>query len=214
MKHLSDLCDCVKDQCDPATSGASLYVGLEHISGGAFFLTRHGNPSDVHSAKTRFRQGDILYGKLRPYLDKAIIAPANGICSTDILALRPKPSVCPTYLLALIHTAEFRTHADQTTNGVNHPRTSWGGLAGLPWDVPDKPEQEKIGAVLWEIQRAIDVEAKLVAATRELKQSAMCQLFTCGLRNEPQKETDFGPIPKSWDVQPLTESIDLSLIHI
>jgi len=216
MKAFSDLCVCIQDQCSPATSGASFYVGLEHIGSGTFFLRRHGSPADVQSAKTRFRKGDILYGKLRPYLDKAVIAPFDGICSTDILVFRAKSDVCPTYLLALIHAAEFRTHADQTTNGVNHPRTSWHGLAGFGWEVPPKRKQEKIAAILWKIQRAIEVEEKLIATTRELKQAAMRQLFTHGLRGEPQKKTEIGLMPQSWAVLPLshltseTETVDLA----
>jgi len=198
MKRFSDLCVCVNDQCDPATSRASVYVGLEHITGGTFLLTRHGKPSDVQSAKSRFQKGDILYGKLRPYLDKAVIAQGNGICSTDILVFRPKPEVCGTYLLGLIHSTEFRTHADQTTNGVNHPRTSWNALSEFSWDVPEKPEQEKIAAVLWKVQRVIQSEERLVAAARELKRSALRQILTYGLHNEIQKETEIGSMPKSW----------------
>jgi len=202
MKRFADLCVCVNDQCAPATSGVSVYVGLEHISPGAFLLARHGKPSDVQSAKSRFQKGDILYGKLRPYLDKAVIATSDGISSTDILIFRPKPDVCGAYLLGLIHSNAFRTHADQTTNGVNHPRTSWPGLSNFSWVVPQKPEQEKIAAVLWKVQRAIQVEEKLVATARELKQSAMHQLFAHGLRNERQKDTDIGPIPASWVMVP------------
>jgi type I restriction enzyme S subunit len=205
MKSFSDLCISVKDQCEPATSGASVYVGLEHIDSGAFFLNRHGKPSDVQSSKTRFRKGDVLYGKLRPYLDKAVIAPVDGICSTDILVFRPNADCCATYLLGLIHTTEFRTHADQTTNGVNHPRTSWHGLAGFRWDVPAQSEQEKIAATFWKIQRAIEVQSSLIAAARELKQSTLSQLFSQGLRSEPQKSTPYGVVPKSWEIKALSE---------
>lgn len=202
MKRFADLCLCVNDQCEPATSGAAVYVGLEHIKPGAFTLARHGKPSDVQSAKSRFQKGDILYGKLRPYLDKAVIAPCDGISSTDILVFRPKLATCGAYLLALIHSNPFRTHADQTTNGVNHPRTSWSGLSQFQWDVPPKPEQEKIAAILWKVQRAIEVEDKLIATARELKQATMRQLFTQGLRGEPPKESPIGPIPASWGMVP------------
>jgi type I restriction enzyme S subunit len=198
MKRLSDLCISVKDQCDPAKSRAAVYVGLEHITGGEFFLKRHGKPSDVQSAKNCFQKGDILYGKLRPYLDKAVIAPDKGICSTDILVLRPSHGVCGAFLLGLIHSAEFRTHADQTTNGVNHPRTSWDGLAGFTWNIPEQSEQNKIAAALWKFQLAIDVEAKLVAAARQLKQATMNLLFTRGLRGEQPVETEVGWLPGSW----------------
>ena len=201
--QLNELCDFISDQCDPTTSGANVYVGLEHIDSGAFQLKRHGVPDEVRSSKSRFRKGDVLYGKLRPYLDKAVLADRDGICSTDILVFRPKPDVCAAYLLGLIHSPQFLNHAISTTHGVNHPRTSWAGLSEFEWAVPAKREQEKIAAVLWKVQRAIEVEDKLIATARELKQSAMRQLFTRGLRGESQKETNYGALPDSWPTQPL-----------
>jgi type I restriction enzyme S subunit len=152
----------------------------------------------VHSSKSRFQKGDILYGKLRPYLDKAVIAGTDGICSTDILVFRAKPDVCISYLLGLIHSQDFLEHAAQTTNGVNHPRTSWPGLSPFTWNVHEDVEQRKIAAVLWKIQRAIEVEDKLTATARELKMAAMRQLFTHGLRDIGQQETEIGRIPASW----------------
>lgn len=152
----------------------------------------------------------MLYGKLRPYLDKAVLAEREGICSTDILVFRPKPAVCAAYLLGLIHSADFLNCAVSTTNGVNHPRTSWAGLSEFEWDIPEQSEQKKIAAVLWKAQRAIEVETKLIAVTRELKQSAMRQLFSCGLRNESQRETESGPLPQSWTLIPAAEIFKLT----
>ena len=67
--------------------------------------------------------------------------------------------------------------------------------------MPHKAEQEKIAAMLWKVQRAIEIQDKLIATARELKHSAMRQLFTRGLRGESQKETDIGSLPKSWEVR-------------
>lgn len=72
-------------------------------------------------------------------------------------------------------------------------------------NLPPVSEQKKMAAVIWHAQRAIEVEDKLIARSRELKQSAMHQLFTRGLRGEPQKETEFGPIPASWQPAMLVE---------
>lgn len=207
MKRLDELCDLIKEQCDPAKSGSLVYVGLEHIDSGAYWLKRHGSPSDVRSAKSRFRKGDVLYGKLRPYLDKAVVAESDGICSTDILVFRPKPDVTATYLISLIHSNDFLEHAKTTTQGVNHPRTSWSSLSTFDWDVPEYNVQAKIAAVLWKVQRAIEVEEKLITTVRELKRSALHQLFTHGLRNEPQKETEIGSMPESWNVVTLGDHL-------
>jgi len=63
---------------------------------------------------------------------------------------------------------------------------------------PEKSEQEKIAAVLWKIQRAVEIEDAIVRNARDLKKSLLRYLFTHGLRGEPVKETEIGPVPESW----------------
>lgn len=210
MARLADLCDLITEQCAPHASGASVYVGLEHIDGGTFRLTRQGKPIDVQSAKHRFRQGDILYGKLRPYLDKAVLAETDGICSTDILVFRPKPDTVPPYLLAIIHSSAFKEFSAATTKGVNHPRTSWMSLSAFEWDVPGRSEQERIATVLSDVQRAIEFEDKLIDTASDLKRATTRQLFSRGLRGDRAKETEIGPIPECWSHQPLGTLVDIS----
>lgn len=65
---------------------------------------------------------------------------------------------------------------------------------------PPIDEQRRIAAILWKVQRAIEVQEQLVATVRELKQAAMRQLFTRGLRGEAQKETEIGMVPESWAI--------------
>ena len=77
-----------KKTVHPADQPHASYVGLEHIDTGEIVLRRFGRASETRSLKAEFRRGDILYGKLRPYLDKAAIADRDGVCSTDILASR------------------------------------------------------------------------------------------------------------------------------
>ncbi len=201
---LGDLCELRKEQCDPAKVDGGIYVGLEHIDSGRFFLERHGSPSDVRSAKSRFYPGDVLYGKLRPYLDKAVVADQEGICSTDILVLTPKS--CPSWFLCgVLHTKSFIEHANQTTHGVNHPRTSWANIR--PYQVLNfpLPVQQKIAAILEKIQRAIRLQDKIIQTLRDLKQSTLRHLFTCGARSESFQETPYGNVPKSWGIVPLSD---------
>src|SRR5262249_22487501 len=75
---------------------------------------------------------------------------------------------------------------------------------------PPMPEQEKIAAVLWKVQQSIEIEEKLVAISRELKQAAMRRLLTHGLRRGPQKETDIGPIPRDWRIITLGDLIEVT----
>lgn len=198
---LAELADLRKETCSP-TDSAGVYVGLEHIDPGYFALRRHGMTSDVRSAKSRFYAGDVLYGKLRPYLDKAVVADCEGICSTDILVLEPR-GVPSWFLCGLLHTDRFIEHAKQTTHGVNHPRTSWAGVNVFEIVRFTNAEQEKIAAVLLNIQRAIETQDRMIQALGDLKKSTLQHVFTRGLRGEKTKTTRFGPIPSSWRVEPL-----------
>jgi type I restriction enzyme S subunit len=74
---------------------------------------------------------------------------------------------------------------------------------------PEKHEQGKIAEVLGTIQRAIEQQERLLALTAELKKALLHQLFTAGLSGEPQKQTDLGPAPKSWDVAPLASLLEI-----
>jgi len=76
-------------------------------------------------------------------------------------------------------------------------------LKSLPIPVPPLPEQRKIAGVLGVVQRAMEQQELLLALTAELKKTLLHQLFTHGLRGEPQKQTEIGPVPESWKVVPL-----------
>ena len=198
--RLADLCDFIGVQVDPASRGDGVYVGLEHVASGRFTRIGEGKASDVQSAKYVFQAGDVLYGKLRPYLDKAVLAPASGICTTELLVLRPKEGVDPRFLVGVVHAPCFLEHAVAGTTGVQHPRTSWNHIRDfeLPAFKPD--EQTTIASILWEVHDAIMANEGTIEAGANLKRAAMRALFTKGLRGEAQKETEIGPVPESWDV--------------
>jgi len=69
--------------------------------------------------------------------------------------------------------------------------------------LPPLVEQKKIAGVLGIVQRAIEQQEQLIQRTTELKKTLLHQLFTQGLRGEPQKQTEIGPVPKSWEVTTL-----------
>ena len=201
--RFGEICNRVQDAASPLANGERLYLGLEHLASGHPTLVGRGKESDVRSGKTEFHKRDVLFGKLRPYLRKSVLVSEDGICSTDILVFRTSQKCIPEFLCLLTHTDEFVGHAKATTSGVQHPRTSWASLQGFRLHVPPVAEQRKIAAVLGVVQRAIEHQERLLQLTAELKKTLLHQLFIQGLHGEPQKQTEIGPMPSSWNVVPL-----------
>lgn len=206
--RFGEICDRVKDSYKPVDGGDTPYVGLEHLAQGFPAFVGRGTESEIKSSKTAFKTGDILFGKLRPYLRKGAQADFDGVCSTDILAFRTKSGCESAFLRFLVHSDEFIDHAKSTTSGVQHPRTSWPSLKEFRLSLPPLPEQKKIAQILSTVQRAIEAQERMIQTTTELKKALMHKLFTEGLRNEPQKQTEIGPVPESWEVKPLIDTVE------
>jgi len=200
-RTLGDICSLRRELMEPTSTGAHRYIGLEHIDPGLPSLRRWGTDRHLKSTKSRFYAGDILYGKLRPYLDKAAVAEWEGVCSTDILTLQPhKDEADSQYIGFLLHTSLFLSYAVATTSGVNHPRTSWTDIARFSYPLPPVQEQRAIAVVLSKILAAVELQEKIVATLKELKAATMAKLFREGLRGEPLKQTEVGEIPESWQI--------------
>ena len=198
--RFGDACDRVNDSYQPVDDGDTPYIGLEHLAQGFPSFGGRGKESEVKSSKTAFKVGDILFGKLRPYLRKGAQATFDGVCSTDIFAFRAKAACESDFLKFLIHSDEFVAQAKSTTSGVQHPRTSWPALREFRLSLPPLPEQKKIAHILSTVQRAIEAQERIIQTTTELKKALMHKLFTEGLRHEPQKQTEIGLVPESWVV--------------
>ncbi len=211
MTRLDEVCELRKDTIHPAEFPNMPYVGLEHIDSGNSRLKRNGIGSEVSSSKSMFHPGDILYGKLRPYLDKAVLAEFQGLCSTDILVLKSKESIMPQFLVNIIHTDQFLSHAVSTTKGVNHPRTSYSSLSAFQFLLPPLPEQRAISRVLRAVQRSREARLREMALERERKAALMEHLFRHGTRGEATKQTEIGEMPESWEIVELGRVFDHQL---
>ena len=81
-------------------------------------------------------------------------------------------------------------------------------LEQIRLNLPPLPEQKKIAHILSTVQRAIEAQERIIQTTTELKKAIMHKIFTEGLRNEPQKQTEIGLVPESWEVKPLIDTVE------
>ena len=207
--QLKEIANLRRENVKPENDLSLSYVGLEHIDSGESQLKRWGNASEVKSTKNRFYFDDILYGKLRSYLDKVVIVEMEGICSTDILVVTANSKTIPRFLVYLLHTQPLIRHAVATSTGVNHPRTSWNYLGEFTLALPPLPEQRAIAHVLQTIQDAKFTRQREIALERERKAALMDFLFSHGTKDEPRKQPEIGEIPESWEVVQLQEIANL-----
>jgi len=134
---LGDITETVKKQLPPSKLHADIcYVGLEHIPRQSLSLTNWDNAEGLESAKSAFSKGDILFGKLRPYFHKVVIAPFYGVCSTDILVCRPKTPAYYGITAMYLFSKALVDYASRLSNGAKMPRINWKDLAEYPICIP------------------------------------------------------------------------------
>ena len=186
------------------------YIALEHLAQGSPILLGWSAAGRAGSAKTIFRDGDVLFGKLRPYLRKAAPAPFDGLCSTDILALFTRESLDPGYLSQLAQWRPLQRHAVATSSGTKMPRTSWAQLGRFEFLLPSLPEQRAIAAVLSSVDDAIEKTRAVIDQVQIVKRGLMRELLTRGLPGHHTRftKTEIGTIPACWQVSALGDVLE------
>ena len=101
------------------------YIGLEHIEKGSLHLIGIGNSDDVQSVKFRFKEGQILFGKLRPYFRKVIMPNFDGVCSTDIFVFEAKEDNDNKFFFYFLSNPSMIEEATLSSTGTRMPRASW-----------------------------------------------------------------------------------------
>lgn len=166
---------------------------------------------------TYFERGDILLSKITPSFENGKqgiadeIITAYGYASTEVIPIHEiEGQSSRHFLFYYLLDPEVRHQIAERMEGST-------GRQRVPeplikeWLIPFPPlqEQKKISAILWKIQQAIEVETDLIRVSRELKAAVMKKLFTEGLNGEPQKETEIGLVPESWEVGILGDLIEV-----
>lgn len=142
---LGDICRAVMNRRGAAHVGGVPYVGLEHMPSGSPRITQCGTAAGLASQVVAFEPGDILFGRLRPYLMKVAWADFAGVCSPEILVLRPTTgSVLPGYLYALTASKSVIDWAVSASAGSRMPRTAASDLLRFRVFLPPLPEQARI----------------------------------------------------------------------
>ncbi|MEX3007199.1 restriction endonuclease subunit S [Hoeflea sp. TYP-13] len=116
------------------------------------------------SSKSCFQSGDVVYGKLRPYLDKVIVADEDGVCTTEMIPIRGHYGIDPHYLRIYLKSPHFVEFASSSVHGMNLPRLGTNRAREAPFPIPPLAEQKRIVAKVDELLALVDA---LEAGTHE-----------------------------------------------
>ncbi len=140
-----------KEKMEPDQWPDAPYLSLEHVESQTGRIIGFGCARDVISTKTVFRAGDVLYGKLRPYLNKVCIPERDGICSTDLLVFPRSKWLESRFLLWFLLKAEVVEFAHHHSSGVQLPRVDFHALGELDFPLAPLAEQKRIVAKVAEL---------------------------------------------------------------
>ncbi|MFC5848565.1 restriction endonuclease subunit S [Deinococcus petrolearius] len=157
---------------------------------------------DSKSTKNKFYSGDVLYGKLRPYLNKVVIADSDGFCTTEIVPIEQKEYSDSRFVFYWLKHPTFLKYVSTVSHGMNMPRLGTESGQQAPFLLAPLPEQiriaDKLDALLARVEAGrerLERVPKLVKAFRQavLRAAVSGELTREWRENNPQKRLKFTP---------------------
>lgn len=177
--RLGDAVQLSKERLDPRKNhNARTCIELEHIEAETGRILGSIQSDQQASIKAVFGPGDILFGKLRPYLRKFAAPEFEGVCSTEIWVLKPSgKQITSTFLHCLVQSDGFMAEAEKSA-GSKMPRADWKVVSEYRFYLPEPGEQERIAEVLIDCDSEIDRLNGQIDKLRTEKKALMQQLLT------------------------------------
>lgn len=186
------------------------YVGMEHVlpKVGKFNPVVEGTQEEAESTVNVFFKGDVLFGKLRPYLAKCVVADTDGVCSSEFLVLSPSDEVVPAYLNATMLMQEFIDAVDASTYGAKMPRADWGFIGQQRLPLPPPDEQQAIADYLdtetARIDTLVQEKEELIGLLREARSNRISELISGdGLPGSATGNPWAPHLPEGWQLKRL-----------
>ena len=140
------------------------------------------------SGKYLFEPGDVLYSKIRPYLEKAVVATLHGLCSADMYPLRPRNGLESKYLLLNLLSQRFTDFANSLSTRTGIPKINREQLGSYLLAIPSRSEQFQIAQVIDDIDRRFRAESSVKEQLAGIKTALMSVLLTGELPVTPETE--------------------------
>ncbi len=142
------------------------------------------------STKTIFKRGDVLFGKLRPYLNKVLVADQDGVCTTEIIPVRGYCGMAPEYVKLVLKSPLTMTRVDRLMYGMKMPRLGTEDAVTLSFPLPPLAEQQRIVAKVDELMALCDRLAVNLTTTALTRRSLLDALLAEALAPGESREIE------------------------
>ena len=183
LGKLGDVCANPRAQARPGEMPPdTTYIGLEHMPKKSIALDRASTAEGLESGKFWFERDDVLFGKLRPYFHKVGLAPCRGVCSTDILVLRPTAPIWLGFLAMHASSDDLISYTTQLSNGARMPRTSWHDVAAFKVVIPSEGVTRAFNDLVHPLFQRIYANIATAKVLAALKEALLPRLISGKLR--------------------------------
>lgn len=152
---LGDVSDTTRKKRHPQDYPNMPFIGLEHVESETMRLLGTTTAAEMSSAAEYFEPGDVLYGRLRPYLNKVFRPDFEGLCSAEFIIFRRVEGVDSRYLQYFLNSSPFVSFATHINAG-DRPRVNFDQLADYPFPLASEPEQRRIVAKIEELLTSLE----------------------------------------------------------
>ena len=200
-----------------------IYIALEHVESWTGKIRKADPDAGFDSQVKQFRAGDVLFGKLRPYLAKVARPAESGACVGEFLVLRPRAdNLTAGYLEQLLRSKPIIDAVDASTFGAKMPRADWRFIGNLVLPLPPPAEQAAIARYLdrvnERIHHCIDAGERLIGLLKEKRRAVIHHAVTRGLDPDVRLESSgvewLGDAPAHWEVRRLCNICQIRVSNV
>ena len=204
-QHVNDVNEQTRERLP-----SDVYIALENVESWTGKITGAEDDVSFDSQVKRFQAGDVLFGKLRPYLAKVTAPNKAGLCVGEFLVLRcHQGQLSPEFLELLMRSKQVIDAVDASTFGAKMPRANWDFIGNMLSPVPPLDEQAAIVRYLDDadqrIRAYVSAKERLIALLEEERQAVIHQAVTRGLdpnvKLKPSGVEWLGDVPEHWEVR-------------
>ncbi|RLG48631.1 MAG: hypothetical protein DRN92_00565 [Thermoproteota archaeon] len=182
---VGDIATLVKRSPKSSNSTSLPIISAARLPSGSIYLHLEDLPEEDNKTKGRtlFKAGELLYARLNPKLDRAVVSTFDGLASADIFVISlHNERVLPEYLVMVLHSSDFLNYAERVSSSTVLPRMSWKDLSNFQFPLPPLDVQRNVVSSIIKLDELETLKIKKSNLLKDLRLYLLDTLITGKVR--------------------------------